>query len=236
MKFPPLTDGRIIKRYKRFLADVELVNGETITAHCANTGAMTGCWTPGAPVQLSASDNPKRKLRWTLERVDMGAGWVGVNTSRVNHIIAEFIADGQIGQLTGYDLVHKEPNYQAPGFPTSRFDLLLQKQGLPDCYVEIKNTTLLVGNRLQFPDAVTSRGKKHLELLQHAVNHGYRGVILYAANRPEGDYFCTASDIDPAYSETLKQVRQNGVEVVVIRIRHTAAGVEVGGAVPVRLE
>ena len=235
MKFPPLTDGRIIARYKRFLADVELANGEVVTAHCPNTGSMKGCWAPGAPVQLSAADNPKRKLRWTLERVDMGAGWVGVNTARVNHIIADFIAADAIAPLRGYERIDKEPRYHASGFPKSRFDLLLRNTlpggGRADCYVEIKNTTLLDGARLRFPDAVTVRGRKHLELLQHAVQQGHRAVLVFAANRPEGKYFCAAADIDPAYAETLERVRQNGVEIVVVRIRHTATGVEAGGLI-----
>lgn len=235
MKFPPLTDGTIITRYKRFLADVELANGEVITAHCPNTGRMKGCWTPGAPVQLSAADNPKRKLRWTLERVDMGAGWVGVNTARVNHIIADFIAAGAIAPLRGYEHIDKEPRYHAPGFPKSRFDLLLGRDGRADCYVEIKNTTLLDGARIRFPDAVTERGRKHLNLLQHAAQQGHRAVLVFAVNRPEGKYFCAAADIDPAYDETLKRVRQNGVEIVVVRIRHTETGVEAGGEVALRL-
>ena len=239
MTFPPLTDGRIIARYKRFLADVELAGGEIVTAHCPNTGSMKGCWTPGAPVQLSASDNPKRKLRWTLERVDMGAGWVGVNTARVNHIIAAFIKGGRIAALCGYEQIRKEPRYTAPNLPEkwakSRFDLLLQNEGRADCFVEIKNTTLLDGERICFPDAVTERGRKHLELLEHAAGQGHRAVLIFAANRPEGDYFCAATDVDPAYAETLKRVRDNGVEIIVVRIRHTETGVEAGGEVAVRL-
>ena len=236
MKFPPLTDGRIIARYKRFLADVELPGGEVVTAHCPNTGSMKGCWAPGASVQLSAADNPKRKLRWTLERVDMGGGWVGVNTARVNHIIADFIAADAIPSLGGYEHLDKEPRYHAPGFPNSRFDLLLRGEQRADCYVEIKNTTLPDGAYICFPDAVTERGRKHLELLQHAVRQGHRAVLVFAANRPEGKYFRAASDIDPAYAETLKRVRQAGVEIVVVRIRHTETGVEAGGEVPVRLD
>ena len=240
MKFPPLTDGRIIIRYKRFLADVELAGGEVVTAHCPNTGAMTNCWTPGAPVQLSAADNPKRKLRWTLERVDMGAGWVGVNTARVNHIIADFVAGGHIAALRGYEQIRKEPRYHAPGLPSewanSRFDLLLQNTARADCYVEIKNTTLIDGAHICFPDAVTSRGRKHLELLEHAVSQGHRGVLVFAANRPEGVCFRAASDIDPAYAETLTRVRKNGVEIIVVRIRHTKTGVEAGCEVPVCLD
>ena len=248
MKFPPLTDGRIIRRYKRFLADVTLANGEVVTAHCPNTGTMKNCWAPGAPVQLSASDNPKRKLRWTLERVDMGGGWVGVNTTRVNHIIADFIAGGRIAALRGYEHIRREPRYHAPALSSkhanARFDLLLQNDRRADCYVEIKNATLVEESAndskkqkyLCFPDAVTERGRKHLELLEHAVGEGYRGVLVFAANRPEGEYFCAAAHIDPAYAETLTRVWQAGVEIIVVRIRHTETGVEAGGEVLIQLE
>ncbi len=194
---------------------------------------MKGCWAPGAPVQLSASDNPKRKLRWTLERVDMGAGWIGVNTARVNHFIAGFIAAGRIARLRGYERIHKEPRYHAPDFPPSRFDLLLQHDDRADCYVEIKNTTLVDGECIAFPDAVTERGRKHLELLEHAAGEGHRAVLVFAANRPEGDCFRPAADIDPGYAATLKRVGQNGVEVLVVRIAHTKTGVKAGGEVAV---
>ena len=232
MEFPPLIDGVIIARYKRFLADVRLADGQVVIAHCPNTGAMKGCWAPGAPVQLSAAANPRRKLRWTLERVDMGAGWVGVNSARVNHIIAHFITAGDIQSLHGYQRIRKEPRYRAPGFPDSRFDLLLGGQGRADCYVEVKNTTLVEGAHLCFPDAVTERGRKHLELLQHAVRGGYRGVLVFAANRPEGNAFRAAGEVDPVYAETLERVREGGVEVIVVRIRHTESGVAWGGEVP----
>ena len=229
---PPLHDGRILRRYKRFLADVEMPDGEIVTAHCPNTGSMTGCWEPGAPVQLSASDNPKRKLKWTLERVDMGAGWIGVNTSRVNHFVRSFIKRGELEPLSGYSVIRSEPPYHPEGFERSRFDLLLESPEGAPCYVEIKNTTLLVGNSIQFPDAVTTRGRKHLELLQHAVSSGNRGIILFAVNRPEGDCFTTASQIDPAYRETLETAHDHGVEILPVRLKHLADRVVAGEVLP----
>lgn len=235
MRFPPLTRGTIVSRYKRFLADVKLDSGELVTAHCPNTGAMTGCWAPGAPVELSASDNPRRKLNWTLERVDMGQGWVGVNTSRTNHIISWFIEHGKVPGFEHFDQLQREPSYIAEGFPRSRFDLLLRSDTEPDCYIEIKNTTLLMDSRIQFPDAVTERGRKHLLLLAHAVEAGFRGVILFALNRPEGEVFSPARQIDPAYADTLREVIEAGVEAMAIRIRHTAKGVRMGGQVPIEL-
>jgi sugar fermentation stimulation protein A len=233
MQLPPLTRGTILSRYKRFIADVELEDGRVITAHCPNTGAMTGCWAPGAPVELSASDNPKRKLKWTLERVDMGQGWVGVNTSRTNQIISAFIEKRKVPGLDQFDQLKREPVYEARGFPRSRFDLMLRSRREPDCYVEVKNTTLLVDDQIQFPDAVTERGRKHLLLLDHAVEAGFRGVIVFALNRPEGDVFSPARNIDPAYADTLSEVIEKGVEAMAVRIRHTPKGVRMGGLVSI---
>ena len=227
----------MIRRYKRFLADVRLESGEEVIAHCPNTGRMTGCWEPGAPVELSASDNPKRKLRWTVERVDMGRGWVGVNTARTNAIVNAFIEEKKIPGLDQYDLCLKEPAFSAKGFPPSRFDFLLsqtaQQKPVSSCYVEVKNATLIVGDSIQFPDAVSDRGRKHLLLLQQAARQGFRAVILFAVNRPEGDYFTPAKEVDSAYAKTFSEVIASGVEPVAIRVLHTATGVEMGGVIDI---
>jgi len=228
---PPLTDGTILRRYKRFLADVRLQDGSIVTAHCPNTGSMQTCWKPGAPVQLSHSDNPKRKLAWTLERVDMGRGWVGVNTGRVNHIVAQAVSGGHIPQLSGYCHMQREPAFQASGYPASRFDLLLTDGPGRDAYVEVKNTTLMLDESISFPDAVTERGRKHLELLSEAVKRGIRGVIVFALNRPEGRWFEPARSIDPQYAETLERVYAEGVEILLVRLQHEAGGVAVAGCV-----
>lgn len=235
MRFPPLTRGRILRRYQRFLADVELPGGEVVTAHCPNTGSMSGCWAPGAPAELSASDNPKRKLRWTLERVDMGQGWVGVNTGRTNQIMVWFLERGRVPGLEGYSSLRREPTYRAPGWPDSRFDALLTADGRRDCYVEVKNTTLYTEGAIRFPDAKTERGRKHLLLLRHAVSEGHRGVILFAVNRPEGEVFSPARTIDPVYADTLSAVAADGVEVFAVRIHHTPKGIRMGGLLPVDL-
>lgn len=231
LKLPPLTTGTMIKRYKRFLADVELPGTGVVTAHCPNTGSMASCWAPGAPVRLSRSDNPHRKLPWTLECVDMGRGWVGVNTSRVNQAIRAAIEHGAIDPLAGYPTIRSEPRITSDGHPPSRFDLLLEGDARAPCYVEIKNTTLLVGETVKFPDAVTERGRKHLELLSLAVRRGCRGVILFAVNRPEGRWFEPAAGIDPQYADTLARVVEAGVEVIVARLRHGENTLEVTGAV-----
>lgn len=230
LQLPPLTTGTLIQRYKRFLADVELPGTGVVTAHCPNTGSMASCWRPGAPVRLSHSDNPKRKLAWTLECVDMGSGWVGVNTSRVNSAVKAAIEHGAITSLGGYARIRSEPRVEFDGHPASRFDLLLENDRGPGCFIEVKNTTLLVGDAVKFPDAVTERGRKHLELLALAVARGARGVILFAVNRPEGRWFEPAAEIDPQYAEALSRVAAAGVEVIVARLRHNETTLEVTGS------
>ena len=232
-RYPKLTRAVIERRYKRFLADVILESGEKVTAHCPNTGSMRSCWYPGASVLLSHSNNPKRNLAWTLECVDTGAGWVGVNTTRVNHIIATGIENQAIAALAGYQTLKKEPRIEITGFPASRFDLLLQHSRRAACYVEIKNTTLLVGDTVMFPDAVSVRARKHLLLLAECRQQGFRSVILFAINRPEGRFFSPARDIDPAYARTLESVHAKGVEIILVRLAHDESAVKITGSVQI---
>jgi len=206
MQLPPLIDGHILRRYKRFLADVELADGSVVTAHCPNTGTMKTCWEEGAPVQLSRSDNPKRKLPFTLERVDMGAGWIGVNTGLVNAVVAEAVEHGTVESLTGYDRLKREVTLELPDLPRGRLDIGLYDGPTADALVEVKNVTLADGDCLRFPDAVSERARKHLDLLLAAHQRGWRAVILFALNRPEGDFFAPARDIDPAYAKRLAEV------------------------------
>jgi len=236
MQLPALTAGRILRRYKRFLADVELEDGRVVTVHCPNTGSMRGCWESGAPVEISFSDNPRRKLSWTLERVDMGGGWIGVNTARTNAVVAEAVERGRVPALGGYPEQQREVFYQVPGYPRSRLDLMLSGGARPSTLIEIKNVTLLDGDRLRFPDAVSVRALKHLNTLQAAVGQGLRGVILFALNRPEGRCFSPAGEIDPAYARRLKEVVALGVEAMALRIRHTRKGLIGEGRVPVVLD
>ena len=235
MQLPPLVRGRILRRYKRFLADVELEDGRSVTAHCPNTGTMRSCWEPGAPVQLSHSDNPRRKLAWTLERVDMGGGWIGVNTGLVNRVVAEGIAEGRIPSLSGYATLKREVTLEFPGLPKGRLDIALYQGERPDALVEVKNVTLLDGDCLRFPDAVSERARKHLDMLLAAHGRGARAVILFALNRPEGECFAPAAAIDPAYARRLREVAAAGVEALAVRIRHDAEGLGVGEMVPLRL-
>jgi len=237
MKLPALTDGHILRRYKRFLVDVELSSGEVVKAHCPNTGSMLGCWEPRAPVQLSRSDNPKRKLAWTLERVDMGRGWIGVHTGRTNYVVEEALGEGRIPSLAGYPAIRREAPFAAAGFAPSRFDFFLSgAAAVADAWVEVKNVTLLQSDALTFPDAVTLRGRKHLELLAEACRQGCRGVMIYALNRPEGVCFRPADEIDPAYGDALRRALDLGVEVLALRIEHLADSMRVSEEVPLARE
>jgi len=235
VKLPPLTTGRILRRYKRFLADIELEEGRVVVAHCPNTGTMISCWAPGIPVQISHSDNPRRKLEWTLERVDMGRGWIGVNTHRTNAVIEEGVREGAIPALAGYACLRREATFDLPGHPRSRFDLLLSDRSRGEAVVEVKNATLLDEEVIRFPDAVTVRGRKHLDALAELKDTGRRAVMLFAVNRPEGRVFAPAWSLDPVYSRRLVEVAAEGVEVLAVRVVHTDDAMYAKGVVEVDL-
>ena len=216
MNFPaPLLEGRLIKRYKRFLADVELVGGEVITAHTSNTGAMAGCSTPGSRVWLSRSDNLKRKYPHTWEIVEVSPGVLcGINTLRGNHLVAEAIESGVITELRGYDTIRREVNY---GHERSRIDLLLEsveQDNKPPCYVEVKNVTLQRQGIAYFPDAVTVRGTKHLRELMAMVEDGVRAVIFFCVQRDDCFEFRPADEVDSEYGRVLREAIKAGVEAL----------------------
>ncbi|HSR55384.1 MAG TPA: DNA/RNA nuclease SfsA [Alphaproteobacteria bacterium] len=218
MKFPtPLQKGRLIRRYKRFLSDIELDTGETVTAHVANPGAMTGLAEPGMEVWLSRSNNPKRKLPFSWELVRVGRHLVGVNASLPNRLVEEALAAGRIKELAHYGNVRREVRLGE----NSRIDFLLQQDGLADCWLEIKNVHLKRGPLAEFPDSVTARGTKHLRELMDAVKSGTRAVMLYVVQRADCRKFSVAADIDPAYAEALREAKRKGVETIcyVCRIR-----------------
>ncbi len=196
---------------------------------------MATCWSVGAPVQLSHSASPSRKLPWTLERVDMGSGWVGVNTARPNQVLAEAIAAGRVSPLAGYGGLRRELPFAPDGLPPGRLDIALTDGARPDALVEVKNVTLLDGSCLRFPDAVSERARKHLDLLVAAVSSGLRGVILFAANRPEADRVGPAWSVDPAYGHRLLEAVEAGVEALAVRLIHGINGIDVGDEVPVDL-
>jgi sugar fermentation stimulation protein A len=212
MDFPDtLLRGRLIKRYKRFMADVILDSGETITAHCANTGAMLGVQEADSEVWLSPARNPDRKLKFTWELIRIGGGLVGINTAHPNKVVAEAIEGGKIPELTGYDTLRREVKYGK----NSRVDILLSQDGKPDCYVEIKNVHLMrVAGVAEFPDSVSSRAAKHQGELADMVKQGARAVIFYLCQREDCDNFQLAADIDPDYAAAAKAARETGVEAM----------------------
>jgi sugar fermentation stimulation protein A len=204
----PLTFGVLIKRYKRFLADVELDDGSVITAHCPNTGRMTTCAEAGWRVALTDSNNPKRKHRFTWELVHNGDCWICVNTGRANQMAFEAICDKIVPEFADYEEVKREQT-----FGNSRFDLLLRK-GEELCYIEVKNVTLLADDGCYaFPDAVTERGRKHLNELVNVVKAGHRAAMLYVIPRSDGTAFRAAHEIDPQYAEALSAAQNAGVEI-----------------------
>lgn len=235
MLLPPLIDGFILRRYQRFLAEVQSLDGERWLAHCPNTGSMKSCWRPRAPVQISRATTPGRKLSWTLERIDMGAGWVGVHTGRVNAVVAEAMEQGIFQDLSSGGELVREVRVSLPPLPPARLDLLLRQADRPLLYMEVKNVTLLEGEALLFPDAVTLRGRKHLDILLGLHRLGHRARLVFALNRPEGSYFAPAWDIDSVYAARLREVALAGVEVVARRIAHEPEGMRMTEEVPVDL-
>ncbi|MFM2477572.1 DNA/RNA nuclease SfsA [Celerinatantimonas sp. MCCC 1A17872] len=214
MKFsPPLVSGTLIRRYKRFLADVELDNGEVITAHCANTGAMTGCAEPNWRVWLRDSQNPKRKCRYSWELVENDQGQtICINTARANEVVGEAIRNRQIKALDGYETIQTEVKY---GQENSRIDLLLRSDNRPDCYIEVKSVTLLDKDGLGlFPDAKTSRGQKHLRELTAVAQNAQRAVLLFAVMHQGIEKVSIAHHIDLLYGELLNNAMAAGVEVI----------------------
>lgn len=208
----PLIPAKVIKRYKRFLTDVTLDSGEEVTVHCANSGSMKTCIDSGWRAMLSDSKNPKRKLRYTLELVHNGLCWICVNTQRANAVVAEAIAAGQVPELAGYDSIKREVKYGNG----SRIDIFLESDDKPPCYVEIKTVSMLgEDGKYQFPDAVTTRGLKHLQELRDTHEAGHRAVLLFLVMRSDGEGFRAADSIDPAYAEALDEVTAAGVEVLV---------------------
>jgi sugar fermentation stimulation protein A len=206
----PTVQGRLIKRYKRFLADVKMDNGETLTAHCPNTGSLKGCLEAGSKVVLRDSQNPARKLQYTLQTIEVDGTWVNVDTGLPEALAFEAIQAGLIPSLAGFEKARREVKYGK----NSRIDVLLEDEKKGRCYVEVKNTTLVDGKLAMFPDAVTERGRKHLYELADMVEEGHRGVMLFVVSRDDVTSFSPAEHIDPAYTESLREVAAKGVELL----------------------
>jgi len=230
----PLIPATLVKRYKRFLADVVLASGEEITAHVANPGAMIGLAAPGSRVWLSKSSNAKRKLpySWELVEVDLGAGpeLIGINTAHPNLLVAEAIAADAIPELAGYTARRREVKYGR----NSRVDFLLETPGRPPCYVEVKNVHLMRSSNLaEFPDSVTARGAKHLNELAAVASAGARAVMLFLIQIGSAARFALARDIDPAYAAAFDRARAAGVEAVAYRCLIEHAAITLAGPVPI---
>ncbi len=226
----PLEEAVLIKRYKRFLADVEREDGSILTVHCPNPGSMLGCADAGLRVRIQDSGNPKRKLGYTWEQVRVGRTWVGVNTMTPNRVAAAALEARGLGSLVGHESVRREVDDGAG----SRLDLRLEGAGKP-CWVEIKSTTLRVGREGRFPDSVTKRGLKHLGALTHLVESGDRAVQLFVVSRADVQAFRPAFEIDPAYAAGLAEAHAAGVEVLAVRARIGLRGVSLGTLLPVEL-
>jgi sugar fermentation stimulation protein A len=233
----PLVEGRLLRRYKRFLADVELEAGGTVTAACPNTGSMLGCCEPGSRVWLSESDSPTRKYRHTWELVEAGlpgrAVMVGINTGLPNRLVAEAIASGLIAELSGYGSLRREVAF---GEERSRIDLLLESPGREPCFVEVKNVTAAVSAGVAlFPDAVSERGTKHLRELMRLRGRGLRPVLVFCVQRGDVDEVRPADAIDPLYGRTLREAVAAGVEVMAWRAEVTAGAIALESRIPVTL-
>lgn len=232
MILPPLFPGKLIKRYKRFLADIELADGSIITAHCPNSGSMLGCNLPGSPVMVSVSRKPNRKLAHTWELVQVNGFWVGLNTMLPNRLAEEAILDGTITELQGFERLRREVPY---GSERSRIDILLEGDK-GRCYVEVKNVTLVENSIALFPDAVTVRGQKHLRELMEVVRNGDRGVILFTVQRSDGTAVAPADAIDPEYGRLLREAVANGVEALAYRAEVTPEQIRLTERLPIVLD
>jgi sugar fermentation stimulation protein A len=230
MDFPqPLVRGTLVSRYKRFFADVVLPDGTALTAHCPNPGAMLGLNTPGLPVWLSKSDDPKRKLAHTLELVEVDGGIVGINTLHPNRLVAEALAADAIPEVAGYAIHRREVRYGA----NSRVDFLLEDPARPRAWLEVKNVHLRrQGSLAEFPDCVAARSLKHLKELTARVEAGDRAVMLFVVQRTDCDAFEACHDLDAAYARGLADAAAAGVEVLAYRCALSPERVVIADRIP----
>ena len=231
MECPPLTPGRLIRRYKRFLADVALDDGRTVTAHCPNSGSLTGCLGEGWPVRLSHDPSPRRKLEWTWELVHNGRCWIGINTHRANRLVEEAILGGAVPELATAGPVLREVRYGR-----SRVDLVLGP-GPELHYVEVKNVTMVdEAGFAAFPDAPTARGRKHLRELIAVRRLGHRATVVFLVQRTDAAAFRPARPVDPAFADTLAEAVAAGVRLVAPVVAIDPPRCEVVTTLPVVLD
>lgn len=225
--------GRLLRRYKRFLADVETEDGRLVTVHCPNPGSMLGCDRAGAAVRCSTSDDPRRRLRHTLEMIRLGSTWVGLHTLRANQLVRLALEAGALPGLAGYRSIRPE----ATAARGSRLDFRLA--GHPSdartAWVEVKSVTLARARRAEFPDSVTLRGQKHVDTLRRLERRGQRAVLLFVVQRADCDAVGPADAIDPAYGAALRRAARDGVEVRAVRARVSPRGIRLEGSLPVQL-
>lgn len=234
MKFEtPLLRGTLIKRYKRFLADVQLEDGSIVTAHCANPGAMLGINKPDSVVWLEPNDNPKRKLKFSWKLSEIADGhMVGVDTSLPNTLVAEALAAKHFETLVQYSTIKPEVKYGE----NSRIDFLLTGAGLQDCYLEIKNVHLCRQTGLaEFPDCETKRGAKHMDELAKVAQAGQRAIVMYIVQRTDCNRFSIADDLDPKYFEAYKSAKSSGVETLCYGTNISLQGISIADALPLDL-
>ena len=231
-------EGTLVRRYKRFLADVRLPDGREITVHCPNPGRMSGTDTPGARVRCSTHDDPRRKLRHTLEMIRVGRVWVGLHAARANDVAAAALAARALagfGDRFGGDLKIEREVASPDG---SRFDVRLSRSGPeagPACWVEVKSVTLCEGGRARFPDAVSERGRRHLEHLASRVRAGEGAALLFVAQRADAESVAPADDVDPRYGRTLREVAAAGVELHAVSAHVSPTAIRLARRLPVLL-
>jgi sugar fermentation stimulation protein A len=224
-----LVHGTLIRRYKRFLADIELDNGDQVVAHCTNSGSMKSCLEEGAEVYLTPVNDPKRKTRFTWEMIKINGDWVGINTSIPNKLAFDAVSSGMIPELSAYTTVKREVQ-----FGDSRFDIYAENEQ-EKCFIEVKNVSMKEGEYALFPDAVTTRGRKHLKTLIQVKAEGMRAVMLYVIQRSDVDIFAPAKAIDPGYAKTLKEAFDAGVEIIPMQVKVTPKSIEFSRKLPFEL-
>ena len=224
-----LKPGVLLRRYKRFLADIRLENNRTVTAHCPNSGSMRGCSDPGSPVLLSRSENRRRKYAHTLEMVQAGTVWVGVNTGLTNRLVREALENGVIKEFGRLDAITQEVKTSA----NTRLDFLLEQQGTK-IFLEVKNCSLAENRVAMFPDAVTARGTKHLQELAALKQQGCRAAVLFCVQRGDAECFMPAAHIDPLYAESLAKAAAEGVMVLAYQAEVGPGEIRVAGKLPVK--
>lgn len=227
----PLVEATLVRRYKRFLTDVTLGDGTEVIAHCPNTGSLLGCKEPGSKIWLRDTENDKRKYRLSWQAILVGKTWVNVDTGLPNAEVFCAIEEGRIPALKGYDTARREVKYGT----NSRIDVLLEKENGERCYVEVKNTTLAEGDVGLFPDAVTARGKKHLDELVEVVRQGHRAVQFFFVSRDDVQRFRPADSIDPVYSQALREAAAAGVEVMAWSVKVQKKSIELSRELEVDL-